>query len=424
MNERQQQLYNSFAELCFVYGLYGLKNSKITPQKNYWVEDRGYKNEEIIFTHKLGMVPYDVDLIVDVLNATPTNLDFSDKDILKSYRSYCWRATQAYFANNGTLKKNNLFEQVKNHYYKDSSDTFTFDDMKECDLIRGNRSHHEKWYCPYQGRALAPIFDVQGNAVGFTARNTNASNTKTAKWVNTGAYIDIFEHNRRVELFNKTANLFGLTPDCIKAIQDAESAIIVEGACDAITMQHCGFPNTVSAMGYNLGFQNKPGEESTVKRFDLLKELGAKKLYICLDNDDAGRNAVRNTNNKQAAYWAMKNDLEVYVVQLKGGKDTDEILLNQRKAGIALIHQCITEAKEYNMYQVYDIIQQYQPEKSLHNRIDCYTEIDKLCQEIGSLNLPERSGQAAGIAAIAAKECKFPAHVAMKTMNNPFDGGR
>lgn len=119
----------------------------------------------------------------------------------------------------------------------------------------------------FSNRITIPIFDNNGNPVGFGARVTD--NNAKPKYLNT----------KETELFNKSNLLFNYHNAKYYAKND--ELIVVEGYMDVISAKAMKMDNVVGAMGTAI----------TKEHINLIKKLKCE-LTLCLDNDDAGRDAM------------------------------------------------------------------------------------------------------------------------------------
>ena len=119
----------------------------------------------------------------------------------------------------------------------------------------------------FNERITIPIFDENGNPVGFGARTIN--NAIKPKYLNTKAN----------KLFNKSNLLFNFHQAKYYARND--EIIIVEGYMDVISSKEMKMDNVVGTMGTAL----------TKEHINMLKKLNCD-IILCLDNDDAGKDAM------------------------------------------------------------------------------------------------------------------------------------
>ena len=157
----------------------------------------------------------------------------------------------------------------------------------------------DRYYDMFTRRITFPLWDKDGNVVGFSARIYRGEKD-TSKYVN----------SRESKIFKKGETLYNYhrARDFVKL---EKSVIVVEGFMDAIRLFVGGVKNVVALQGTAL----------TKEQINLLKKLHSK-VILCLDNDSAGENAT--LSNGEAM---IKEGLEVYVIRLSGQKDPDEYVL-------------------------------------------------------------------------------------------------
>lgn len=119
----------------------------------------------------------------------------------------------------------------------------------------------------FNERITIPIFDENGNPVGFGARTIN--NAIKPKYLNTKAN----------KLFNKSNLLFNFHQ--AKSYARNDEIIIVEGYMDVISAKEMKMDNVVGTMGTAL----------TKEHISMLKKLKCD-ITLCLDNDEPGKDAM------------------------------------------------------------------------------------------------------------------------------------
>jgi DNA primase len=163
------------------------------------------------------------------------------------------------------------------------------------------------WRDMFAGRLTIAIRDRDGRLVGFGARTLSGAEPK---------YIN----SPRTELFDKSRLLYGLHR-AKDAIRLTGTAVVVEGYMDVIAAHENGFENVVASMGTAI----------TRDQAELVRGM-AKTVVLALDADAAGQEA---TLNSLEGVWAgvggsgeagTRQQLEIRVARLEGGKDPDEIV--------------------------------------------------------------------------------------------------
>tara|TARA_R110002072_G_scaffold1989_5_gene16618 strand:+ start:69766 stop:71658 length:1893 start_codon:yes stop_codon:yes gene_type:complete len=167
----------------------------------------------------------------------------------------------------------------------------------ELSIIKPSKYGEKSHYDTFRERIMFPIWDQFGNVIGFTSRSIRED--QKPKYMNS---VESF-------LFNKRNLLYGLHL-AKSSIRNNASVIIVEGNMDQIALYAHGFENTVAIMGTALG-------DSSLQKIEAL----TKKVYLCLDNDQAGQKAGERINAQ-----FMQRGITPYIVELGEHKDPDDFL--------------------------------------------------------------------------------------------------
>ena len=157
------------------------------------------------------------------------------------------------------------------------------------------------FYDRFRGRVMFPIRDINGNAVGFSARISPAkeASDKMGKYIN----------NPQTMIYDKSKILFGLDQAKL-AIKKEDLAVIVEGQMDVITAHQHGFTNLVASSGTAL----------TADQVALLKRYSPN-LALAFDMDKSGELAA-----ERGIAQAMQAEMNIKVIELPIGKDPDECI--------------------------------------------------------------------------------------------------
>ncbi len=171
------------------------------------------------------------------------------------------------------------------------------------------------YYDRFRNRLIFPIKDIKSRVVGFGGR---ALDDTMPKYLNSSQTL----------LFDKSSILYAIDR-AQNAIRQQDSIVITEGYMDTITAHQYGFENTVASMGTSL----------TEKQITALRKL-SKNIIVALDADAAGLEAIRRSvlpiegqiPTEHWQPWAGSKTYdelvkyEIQVVEIKGGKDPDEII--------------------------------------------------------------------------------------------------
>jgi DNA primase len=156
-------------------------------------------------------------------------------------------------------------------------------------------------YDYFRGRTMFPIFSTQGRVIGFGARKMRVDDAIAGKYIN----------SPESPLYDKSRLLYGLfhSKDFIR---QEDTALMVEGYADLISLYQAGIQNVVASSG-------------TALTDNQLKLIGrySKNLTLVYDADTAGSSAtVRGID------LALEHNLNVRIVELPEGEDPDSFVLN------------------------------------------------------------------------------------------------
>ena len=160
-----------------------------------------------------------------------------------------------------------------------------------------------KTYDVFSRRITFPLWDKDGNIVGFSARIYRGEKD-ASKYMN----------SKETKIFKKGETLYNYHNAKDEAKRKKE-IVVVEGFMDAIRLMVSGVTNVVALQGTAM----------TTEQISLLKKLRAK-VVLCLDNDNAGLLATANNGEE-----LVKNGVETFVIRLSGEKDPDEYIVANGK---------------------------------------------------------------------------------------------
>ncbi len=176
-------------------------------------------------------------------------------------------------------------------------------------------------YDSFRNRVMFPILDLRGNVVAFGGRVMDDSKPK---YINTSD-TPVYKKGEGVFALNFAKN----APE----VDGRKRLILVEGYMDAIALHQAGIPHAIACLGTAF----TPDQANLLSRY-------ADELYVCYDNDGAGRNAVN-----KALPILRKTGLKIKVVLMEGGKDADEIVRSSGKeAFLAMLNRANNEI-EYKL---------------------------------------------------------------------------
>lgn len=150
----------------------------------------------------------------------------------------------------------------------------------------------------FAGRLMFPIFNKDGNAVALGGRILEGEGPK---------YINSPE----MPHYKKRETLYAYN-FARKSIREQKKVILCEGYMDAIAYHQCGIDYAVAPLGTAF-------TDGQVKMLAPFVDT----VLLSFDSDGAGQNATM-----KAIIMCRQMDLTVKIIQLKGGKDPAEIMLN------------------------------------------------------------------------------------------------
>ena len=168
------------------------------------------------------------------------------------------------------------------------------------DVIRdtglGYLNRNDRQTDAFRGRILFPIFDANGDAVGFGGR------------VMPGGEGPKYKNTPETVLYQKSKLLYALNWSKARIVTD-DRVIVCEGYTDVIGFARAGLPAAVATCGTAL----------TTDHVKLLRRY-ARKLVLAFDADSAGQAAA-----ERFYQWEKEHDLEVTVADLPAGVDPADL---------------------------------------------------------------------------------------------------
>ncbi len=193
---------------------------------------------------------------------------------------------------------------------------FSDTELYEANLL--GKSQKGTYYDRFVNRLMFPIIDVRGNVVAFSGRRLNEADK--AKYVNSADTL-VYKKGREIFALNyarKTAT---------------DTLILCEGNIDVVMLHQAGFTNAVAALGTAL----------TQEQAQVLSRY-ASEILLCYDSDEAGQKAV----GKALGIFA-NTTLRTKVINMKGGKDPDEIIKKYGPERFRMLIENAANDTEYNL---------------------------------------------------------------------------
>ena len=171
--------------------------------------------------------------------------------------------------------------------------------MVEVGLL-ARRERDNESYDRFRGRIIFPIEGISGRVIAFGGRIVDGGDRKD---------VPKYLNSPESPIYHKGRNLYGLSW-ARHAIRREESAIVVEGYMDVVSLAAHGFENVVAPLG-------------TAVTSEQAKLLGryAQRIFLLFDSDPAGLKATF-----RAGDILLEEGLHPAVVTLPPGEDPDTLV--------------------------------------------------------------------------------------------------
>ncbi len=160
-------------------------------------------------------------------------------------------------------------------------------------------------YDRFRSRITFPIFDLNGQVVGFTGRIFESDEKEAAKYINTP----------QTRIYDKSKILYGLNKAKMD-IKQADQCVLVEGNMDAMMSYQAGVKNVVASSGTAL----TPNHLSLLHRYTT-------NLGFCFDTDQAGAMATR-----RGIGLALSQNFNIKVIEINDKECKDPADLVKKNA--------------------------------------------------------------------------------------------
>lgn len=172
----------------------------------------------------------------------------------------------------------------------------------------------------FRSRIMFPIANSAGKIVAFGGRVFDSDDP--AKYMN----------SPETPLYQKSDILYGLNVSR-NHIRQAESAVLVEGYMDFLTLYQAGITNLVAVSGTAM----------TDRHAALIRRV-ARRVNLAYDGDEAGTKAAL-----RSGYTLYRNGVEPRVIAVPADSDPDDWV---RSAGAEVFKKAVREARELIDYQL------------------------------------------------------------------------
>ncbi len=181
----------------------------------------------------------------------------------------------------------------------------------------------EGYYDRFRDRLIFPIFNLSGRILGFGGRVLKEE--AEPKYLN----------SPETPIYQKGKVLYGLNFSK-EIIRENNSAVVVEGYMDLISLYQAGMKNVVASSGTAF----------TSEQARLLSRY-AEKVFLLFDSDSAGRKAALRSVD-----FLFDSGLDVLVMDLPSGEDPDSFV---KKYGVKSLLEKKKEAKSFIDFKVESI---------------------------------------------------------------------
>ncbi len=206
----------------------------------------------------------------------------------------------------------------------------------------------------FSNRLIFPIFNRQGQIVAFGGRQLD-NDPNSPKYLNSG---DLIQYRK-----GETLYAFNFAK---KAIKENKKVIFCEGYMDCIAYHQCGIEYAVAPLGTAL----------TEDQIRIIKPF-VEEVLLSFDADGAGQKATL-----RAIYMLRKESITVRVIQIQGGKDPAELMLN---FGKEILTSAVSNAKLDSDFLLSKLGREYPidtPEGKIRASLEYFSYLDSLQSDI------------------------------------------
>lgn len=246
----------------------------------------------------------------------------------------------------------------------------------------------------FSDRLMFPIFNRNGKAVAFSGRVLHEQREGEGKYLNSPE-LPHYKKRETLFCFNFAKN----------SIRTNKKVIICEGNMDCIAYHQSGIDYAVAPLG-------------TAFTDDQVKILQGfvDTILLSFDSDAAGQKATI-----KAIMMCRRHGLTVKIIQLKGGKDPAEILLNFGKENLtAQVNNAILDS-DYLLTRIGKMYPIDTPEGKSKAALDFFPYIDSLQSEIQKESSLEQLCQAFNLKPEAVRRDFLNRNQAQGRINNRSD---
>lgn len=197
-----------------------------------------------------------------------------------------------------------------------TANKFSVKDMQALGMIAPNKDgngYHDYFY----DRVMFPVMNRRGQVIGFSGRMLHQGEPK-------------YLNSPETDLFHKGELLYGL-PQAIETVRKKNTALVVEGNVDVISLHGAGFTQAMAPLGTAF----------TEDQIRLLWTM-CDEPVICFDGDGAGRKAMVRALNR--ALPMLRAGKSLKFAYLPDGMDPDDMI---RKKSVKALQEEVAGAKPF-----------------------------------------------------------------------------
>lgn len=242
----------------------------------------------------------------------------------------------------------------------------------------------------FSNRLMFPIFDRYGKVVAMGGRKLD-ENPKTPKYLNSGEMLQ-YKKGETLYAFNFAK----------KAIKENKKVIFCEGYMDCIAYHQCGIEYAVAPLGTAL----------TDEQVHLVRPF-TDEVLLSFDADGAGQKATM-----RAMLMLRRAGITVRIIQLVGGKDPAEIMINY---GAEALTNAVSNAILDSDFLLSKLGSEYSvdtPEGKTKASLAFFTYVDALQSDIQKESCLEQLCQAFNLKPEAVKRDFLNREKAHERLNN------
>jgi len=180
--------------------------------------------------------------------------------------------------------------------------------------VQSSKLKVKNFYDRFRSRIIFPLFDIQGQVVGFAGRIFGKEDENVGKYINTPQTV----------LYDKSRLLYGLN-FAKTDLRQKNYCVFVEGNLDVIMSHQAEVKNAVATSGTAL----------TAEHLKIIRRY-TDNLLFAFDMDPAGENATRRSID-----LALENDFSVKIINMTE-KDTADLVCHNASAWQKAIDEAIS----------------------------------------------------------------------------------